>query len=162
MKQVRPNKVYQFFTMITSLFIASCQMQPAWAQDKPFIDTMGVHLGSIHSNNYDPVANRAWNNYNPGVYFRHENWVAGTYFNSIRKQSFYAGYVYGLTSNIDIVFGAVSGYNGPGYRAKPVMPMVVPSFHFPLTDAVSARINLAVGVGKGSATAVNFALEWKL
>lgn len=125
-------------------------------------DSIGVHIGSVHSSKIDPVANKPWNNSNPGVYARWDNIVVGTYYNSIRKQSLYAGYVYQVTDNIDVVIGAVSGYNGPGYRAKPVMPMVIPSVHFKVWENTSVRINIAPGVGKGSATAINFALEWKL
>jgi hypothetical protein len=141
-------------SVVVASLMASCS--PAHA------DAFGVHLGSVHSNSYDPVAQRNWNNSNPGVYFRHDEWVVGTYYNSIRKQSYYVGYVYGITSNIDVILGAVSGYDGAGYKAKQVMPMAIPSLHFPIAHDVSARVNLAIGVGKGSATAVNFSLEYKL
>lgn len=148
-------------------------------------DTIGVHMGSVHSNNYDPVAQKPWNNTNPGVYYVFEvggperseglsnvpvlpagNYVVGTYYNSVRKQSVYAGLVYPLTDNIDITVGVISGYNGRGpggeYRAKALMPMVVPSVHFPITDSVRGRVHFAPGLGRGSAHAVHFSLEMKL
>lgn len=144
-------------------------------------DTIGVHMGSVHSNNYDPVAQRPWNNANPGVYYIHEakeglsigpvslpggSYAVGTYYNSVRKQSLYAGYVYALSDNIDITLGVISGYNGRGpggaYRAKALMPMVVPSVHFPITDSIRGRVHVAPGLGKGSAHAVHFSIEMKL
>lgn len=123
---------------------------------------VGMHVASVHSTPRDNVAGRDWNNANVGVYFRRDNVVVGTYYNSIRKESFYAGYVQPITDNVDIIVGAVSGYNGPGYRAKPVMPMLIPSAHWDITSKFGIRANLAIGVGKNSATALNFALEYKL
>lgn len=152
--------------LFLSGFLATCGgVQPAAAQAP---DAIGMHIGSVHSNNYDPVAKRNWNNANPGLYAKWNvgndmgAYVVGSYYNSIRKQSVYAGYAYPVLPNLDVVVGVVSGYNGPGYRAKAIMPMVVPSLHFPITDTISARFNLAIGVGKGSATALNFALEYRL
>jgi hypothetical protein len=125
-------------------------------------DVVGVHLGSVHSNNRDEVSGKAWNNANPGVYFRWENVAVGTYYNSIRKDSFYVAYVYPVTDYFDVSVGLITGYNGPGYAAKPVMPMVVPSVHFPISGNVSGRIHVAPKVSKGGATAVHFSIEWRL
>lgn len=153
-------KLFNFAPLFLSGFLVTCGgVQPAAAQ---MPDVIGMHIGSVHSNNYDPVAKRNWNNTNPGLYARWDNVVVGTYYNSIRKQSVYAGYAYPVLSNLDVVVGVVSGYDGPGYRAKAIMPMVVPSLHFPITDTINARLNLAIGVGKGSATALNFAIEYRL
>lgn len=124
-------------------------------------DVVGLHIGSWHTSKVDHVAGRPWNNYNPGIYARWDNIVVGTYLNSIRKQSYYVGYAYPLFEHVDIVLGVVSGYSGPGYKARPVMPMVIPSIHFPISDSVHGRINIAFGIGKGSATAVNFAVEYR-
>jgi hypothetical protein len=122
----------------------------------------GFHVVSVHSTPIDVTAGRPWNNSNPGVYARWDRWVAGTYYNSIRRHSVYAGYAYPLFENLDIVVGVVTGYDGPGYTSKPIMPMVVPSAHFALTKDISVRLNLAIGVQKNAATALNVALEWKL
>jgi hypothetical protein len=156
------RKVYQTLAAMAVLACASCAPQPALAWEIPPVDTAGVHLGSVHSNNYDAVSQKPWNNLNPGIYFRADNIVFGTYFNSVRKQSVYLGYSYAVTDNIDVVVGIVSGYNGPGYSAKAVMPMVVPSIHFPISGGVVGRISIAPQVAKGGATAVHFSLEWKL
>lgn len=123
---------------------------------------VGVHLVSVHSSKLDLVAGKPWNNSNPGLYARWDRLVVGTYYNSIRRQSVYAGYVYPLHDNFDVVLGVVTGYDGRGYSAKPVMPMVIPSAHFALTKDITLRANLAIGVQKNSATALNFAIEWKL
>ena len=143
---------------------ASAEEVPPLIQERPFYKptAFGVHMFSVHSERMDDTAGRPWNNANPGLYLRWDRWTAGTYYNSIRKQSVYAGYAYPLHENVDIVFGAVTGYNGPGYSSSPVMPMVIPSVHFKVAQNVSARINIALGVKRGSASAINFALEWKL
>jgi len=136
---------------------------PLIQERNPFKPTdFGVHFVSIHSSKMDVVAGRPWNNSNPGIYARWDRVVVGTYYNSIRRQSVYAGYAYPVHENVDVVFGVVTGYDGRGYAAKPVMPMIIPSAHFALTKDVSVRINLAVGVQKNAATAVNLALEWRL
>lgn len=132
-------------------------------------DTLGVHLGSVHSNKMDAVAGKPWNNANPGVFYRLDgrgNWtdnlVVGTYHNSIRKESVYAAYIYPVTDWLDVSVGLVSGYNGQGYSAKPIMPMVVPSVRFELGNGFAGRIHLAPKVGRGGATAVHFSLEKKI
>lgn len=123
--------------------------------------TVGVHVGSLHSNNRDNVAGRNWNNVNPGLFVRRDNVVVGTYYNSIRKESFYVGYVYSVTDWLDVTIGAVSGYAAPGYSAKPVMPLVVPSVHFDVMHNVAARIHLIPQVSKGGASAVHLSMEYR-
>lgn len=159
-------KMFLFFAAVMfGLTVGSCAKA----------DTIGVHVGSVHSNNYDPVAQRPWNNANPGLYYVKDikglsipdgAYVVGTYFNSVRKQSVYVGYVYPISANLDLTVGVISGYNGRGpggeYRAKALMPMVVPSFHFPITDSIRGRVHVAPGLGRGSATAVHFSVEMKL
>lgn len=125
-------------------------------------DVVGIHVGSYHVEKYDPTARQPWNNHNPGLYGRWNDIVVGTYYNSIRRQSVYVGYVYPLTSYADVVVGAVTGYNGPGYSAKAVMPMVVLSVHFPITNGIEGRVHVIPKVAKGGATAVHFSVEWRL
>lgn len=125
-------------------------------------DAFGVHLFSVHSERNDTTCGCRWNNANPGIYARWDRVVVGTYYNSIRRQSVYAGYSYPLFDNLDIVVGVVTGYDGPGRSAKAVMPMVIPSAHFKVTQDLSVRVNFAIGVQRGAASAVNLALEWKL
>jgi len=125
-------------------------------------DVIGVHVGSYHLEKMDVTAGRPWNNANPGVYARWDNVVVGTYYNSIRKQSVYAGYVYPLVDHFDVVVGAITGYNGPGYSAKPIMPMVVPSMHFPISNGVEGRVHFLPKAAKGGANVIHFSLEFKL
>lgn len=123
-------------------------------------DTVGVMLGSVHTERWDATANRPWNDSNPGLYAQWGRVVAGTYYNSIRQQSVFAGYVYPVWSNLDVTVGAVTGYNGPDRTARAVSPMVVPSVHWNIAGNLDARVNLAIGVGHNAATAINFCLEW--
>ena len=74
---------------------------------------LGLHLYTQHVKDN-------FNNFNPGVYAKCDSYVAGTYYNSIRRQTVYAGYVYSI-GPVDITFGAATGYY------KPVIPLVVPS-----------------------------------
>jgi len=74
---------------------------------------LGLHLYTQHVKDN-------FNNLNPGVYAKCDSYVAGTYYNSIRKQTVYAGYVLPV-GPIDIMVGAATGYN------IPVVPMFVPS-----------------------------------
>ena len=140
-------------------------------------DTLGVHIGSYHMEKQDITAGRPWNNVNPGVYYMWEadeglsilpsgRYVVGSYFNSIRKQSAYVGYVYPVTDYLDVVVGLITGYsgeaaNGRRYSGYPVMPLIVPSVHFPLFDNVEARIHVLPKAAKGGSTAVHFSIEMR-
>lgn len=119
---------------------------------------LGVHVGSQHfGRNADQ-----FNNVNPGVYVYHDGWTAGTYHNSERKQSFYAGYTfegalvgpftYGLT------VGAITGYSRGA-----VLPMLVPSVALPVPAwGTTFRLSGVPPVGKRSAAALHLSMEWKL
>ena len=78
--------------------------------------TLGLHIGSQHFPAQD------YNNANPGAYYIHDNGATvGTYYNSERRQSVYAG----LTLDSGpwrLQVGAITGYE----RAK-VLPVVMPS-----------------------------------
>jgi hypothetical protein len=79
---------------------------------------IGLHVASAHI----PQGNE--NNFNPGIYARMPSGLTvGTYYNSVRRQSFYAGYTYDLFGPVSVTVGGVTGYNKFG----PVAPMVVPS-----------------------------------
>jgi len=123
------------------------------------MDTFGVHVGSVHSNK-----NSNWNNSNPGVYavwgvhdlstFADGNYVAGTYYNSIRKQSFYVGRLFEW-GNVGLIAGVVTGYS------RPALPMVVPTVRLDLTPHWKARITVVPKVDKNGAAAVHFSFEYK-
>ena len=107
--------------------------------------TIGFHLGSIHFPNKD------FNNINPGIYLKTENnYVAGGYYNSIRKPSFYVGKNFEY-KNFSIIVGGVTGYD----RAI-ITPLVLPSVK--LWDF---RLTVVPPVA-GISSVVHFSYEWKL
>jgi hypothetical protein len=118
--------------------------------------TLGLHLGSRHSN-YD----QPWNDVNPGLYARFDNGViVGTLRNSERTQSYYAGWSrdWPLTTHIDagITLGLITGY-----KRADVLPLVVPSIRLGFTENVGLRTSLLVNPDKRGAHAVHLSVEWK-
>ncbi len=78
--------------------------------------TLGLHIGSHHFPAQD------YNNFNPGAYYIHDNGATvGTYYNSERRQSVYAGWTWD-SGPWRLQVGAITGYE----RAK-VLPVVMPS-----------------------------------
>lgn len=99
--------------------------------------TLGVHLATYH-------VKSGYNNVNPGVYVRWGYFTAGTYHNSVNRQSSYVGLTYEwetpswpLVSAMALTAGAISGY---AYR--PVIPFIIPSARFDLTRDISLRTTL--------------------
>lgn len=90
---------------------------------------VGLHLFSWHSA-------PDFNDLNPGVYLKTPTgYTAGTYFNSERKQSFYAGRTFNVYEPLDVTVGGITGYS-----RGPLLPMVVPSMSVPVGDATSLRV----------------------
>lgn len=107
--------------------------------------TIGLHLGSMHFPAKD------FNNVNPGIYIKTENnYVAGGYYNSIRKPSFYLGknFEYKMFS---LTVGGVTGYD-----RLPITPLILPSVK--LGDV---RITVVPPVA-GISAVVHVSYEWKL
>lgn len=134
--------------MVLGMLLASCgAVAPAAADTR-----VGAHLGSYHFEGN-------FNNFNPGVYVYHDGWTAGTYYNSERNQSYYAGYTfeYPLVGPFTggLTVGAITGYA----RAK-VMPLVVPSVRLGLTDVLGLRVTFVPKVEKGGSSAVHASIEW--
>ncbi len=95
--------------------------------------TVGIHIGSQHVD-----ADEKFNNFNPGVYINHDGWTAGTYYNSIKKQSFYAGYTFEYPIGpvrAGLTIGAISGYN-----VNPVAPLVAPSVRMSVAKDIGVRL----------------------
>lgn len=89
----------------------------------------------------------------PGVYLRHGNWTVGTVQNSIRRQSFYGGYVWETGDRrFSLIVGAITGY-----RIAPVLPLVAPSYRQPIMKDVAARFTLLPGIK--APPAIHFSLE---
>lgn len=138
------------FVLAVTLLLgaASCTPAPALADTR-----VGVHVGSHHFGG-------DFNNVNPGVYVYHNGWTAGTYYNSERKQSAYAGYTFehalgrGLTAALTV--GAITGYE----YAK-VLPLIFPSVSYKLSDTYSVRVGALPKVGKAGAAAVHLMIESK-
>lgn len=126
--------------------LMAAAMSPACADTR-----VGVHVGSYHFEG-------DFNNFNPGAYVYHNGWTTGTYYNSERRQSVYAGYTFEhyLTADLSVAVtvGAITGY----LRA-PVLPLVLPSAAYKLTARDSVRIGFVPPVGKGSSAAVHVMFE---
>lgn len=117
---------------------------------------IGVHVGSQHfGKNAD-----AFNNFNPGVYVYHNGWTVGTYHNSERRQSAYAGYTweYDITSRLAV--GATLGVI-TGYSTARVLPMLVPSVGYRIAGNTSARLSFVPAVSKHGASALHLSIERK-
>lgn len=137
-------------TALSGLVLASCGASaPAYADTR-----IGAHLGSYH---FQP----GFNNSNPGVYVYHNGWTGGTYYNSERKQSVYAGYTfeYPLVGpfTAGLTVGAITGYA----RAQ-VLPLAIPSISWKVSDAsgVSVRLSFVPPVDK-TVAAVHASIEWR-
>ena len=89
-------------------------------------DTVGFHIGSQH------FPAKQYNNFNPGAYYIHSSGATvGTYYNSERRQSVYAGWTWDY-GPWRLQAGAITGY-----RRAAVLPLIAPSvslgYGFPLT-----------------------------
>ena len=109
---------------------------------------IGLHVVSLHSS-------PGLNNTNPGVYVKTQaGYTAGTYFNSERRQSFYLGRTFNVIGPVDITAGIITGY-----KAHPVMPMLVPSVKMDLTGPYAVRLAYVPKVQKGGAHALHLMIE---
>ena len=95
-------------------------------------ELIGLHLGSVHRH-------EGMNNFNPGVYARWENgFTAGTYRNSMNRQTVYAGWTWhDEDDRFAVTLGGATGYS------RKVEPIIVPSVRVGLTDTMSMRLALA-------------------
>ena len=122
------------------LALALCLAAPAMA------GTLGVHIGSHH------FPNKEFNNANPGLYYIADNGATvGTYYNSERKQSYYAGYTteFGW---LRVQVGAITGYRNR------VLPMVAPS----ISLGYGFRLVALPKLERAGATVVHLTWETKL
>ena len=106
--------------------------------------TVGLHLGSVH------LPKKDFNNVNPGIYYRWDNGATlGTFYNSERRQSVYAGWSWqwgwaGLTA------GAITGY-----RRSAVLPLLAPS-----VKLGHWRVVVLPKVEKTGATVIHLTMEF--
>lgn len=94
--------------------------------------SFGVHLASAHY-----PGGPYQNNFNPGVYLRTEDGITvGTYYNTLRRASVYAGYTYEY-GPFGVLGGVVTGYqpkriDGVTYgQGKALTPMLALSLQLP-------------------------------
>lgn len=112
------------------------------------IMAIGIHIGTAHVDPDMPL-----NDFNPGVYAVFDNGVTvGTYYNSIRKQTVYAGYT-AKYKQFSLMVGGATGYN---YK---VVPMIVPSVVLPLAEDFNLRIAYIPKMKITGAHVVHFTVE---
>jgi len=131
------NRIFKNFSAIAACLI----LTSATSQT-----TIGTHIATAHTS-------PGFNDSNPGLYVRFENgFTAGSYFNSERRQSSYAGVTFPVFDGaFDVSVLALSGY------LSGVVPAVVPSKRVNLGGGFSARLSLLAP--PKSTAAFHFSLE---
>ena len=110
-------------------------------------DTVGFHIGSQH------FPAKQYNNFNPGAYYIHSSGATiGTYYNSERRQSVYAGWTWD-SGPWRLQVGAITGYE----RAK-VLPVVMPS----VALGHGFRLVVLPKVERNGSSVIHFMWETKL
>lgn len=121
--------------------------------------TFGVHIGSSHypGGSYQ-------NNFNPGVYLRTDDGITvGTYYNTLRRASVYAGYTYEI-GPLGLLGGVVTGYqpkliDGVSYgQGKALTPMLALSLQLPALGGFKPMLML-VPPFKSSPAVLHLAFE---
>ena len=109
--------------------------------------TLGLHIGSQH------YPARAYNNANPGVYYIHDSGATiGTYYNSERHQSVYAGWTWDY-GPWRLQAGAITGY-----KRAAVLPLIAPS----VSLGYGFRLAVLPKIERGGSTAVHLIWEMQL
>lgn len=123
--------------LVGSLISLACFT--AQAQEKENDLVIGLHLGSYHD-----AGN--FNNVNPGIYVRKNNFVVGDYYNSEKRNSFYFGYLLEaktpkvpLLDSVAVIVGGITGYRKDTQIAG-FTPMFIPSAKFLVTDDFGFRL----------------------
>jgi hypothetical protein len=93
-----------------------------------YADTLGIHAWSHHT-----PSNSNQNNANFGLYWQTGQYEIGYYKNTLRRNSFYAGYRYQY-QGIDFIVGGITGYKREhcqceidGFSPWVISPIIVPS-----------------------------------
>lgn len=147
---------------------------------------IGMHALSLHSSpSYvlmentkgETIQTAQYETFTPGLYIRHESgFTAGTYSNSFKRQSFYAGWTWETEDERwAFTIGAVTGYGRHyvggtvegnkwvkhyfGYNE--VEPLFAPSFKLPVTENSALRLTVLPSFNKG-ASVLHFSYEFKL
>ena len=110
-------------------------------------DTLGFHIGSQH------FPAKQYNNFNPGAYYIHSGGATiGTYYNSERRQSVYAGWTWDY-GPWRLQAGAITGY-----RRAAVLPLIAPS----VSLGYGFRLTVLPKIERGGSSVVHLMWETKL
>lgn len=110
-------------------------------------DTLGFHIGSQH------FPAKQYNNFNPGAYYIHSSGATiGTYYNSERRQSVYAGWTWDY-GPWRLQAGAITGY-----RRAAVLPLIAPS----VSLGYGFRLTVLPKVERRGSAVVHLTWEMKL
>ena len=110
-------------------------------------DTLGFHIGSQH------FPAKQYNNFNPGAYYIHSSGATiGTYYNSERRQSVYAGWTWDY-GPWRLQAGAITGY-----RRAAVLPLIAPS----VALGYGFRLTVLPKVERRGSSVVHLTWEMKL
>ena len=110
-------------------------------------DTVGFHIGSQH------FPAKQYNNFNPGAYYIHSSGATiGTYYNSERRQSVYAGWTWDY-GPWRLQAGAITGY-----RRAAVLPLIAPS----VSLGYGFRLTVLPKVERRGSAVVHLTWEMKL
>jgi len=112
--------------------------------------TVGLHLVSVHSRD-------GFNNTNPGLYVRtYSGWTTGVFRNSYSRVSVYGAYTWETDGQVSVALtaGAVTGY-----RARAIMPLVVPSVAYHFGDSAIRLAIIPKPPTKGGAAAAHLMVE---
>ena len=139
---------------LAKLILASALAVFSFSAAADEVAAYGVHIGSHHFPSYE------YNNVNPGVYVRMTSGMTyGTYYNSERRVSVYAGYTkeWGRWA---VTVGAVSGYS-LGKDKTRIYPMIVPSVKLGKISDTTFRLAIMPQISKDKgATAIHLMAEW--
>ena len=110
-------------------------------------DTLGFHIGSQH------FPAKQYNNFNPGAYYIHSSGATiGTYYNSERRQSVYAGWTWDY-GPWRLQAGVITGY-----RRAAVLPLIAPS----VSLGYGFRLTVLPKVERNGSSVVHLMYEIKL
>lgn len=119
---------------------------------------VGVHLGSYHTS-------PGFNNVNPGVYLvwskdeEATGVVVGSYYNSERNQSSYAGYSWSHRVSPTVSVAAIVGVI-TGYKVGKLL-LVLPSVAYDVTDNVVVRTSFVPKIHKNGSNVLHLSVEYK-
>lgn len=151
------RKFFAALFIATLAFTATAQEAKPAERSALLPTTIGLHIGSKHSA-------PGFNDANPGIYARWADangsgFALGTYYNSERAQSVWAGYSFSRRMNTLPISAAITVGAVSGYKAAKITPLIVPSVavHY---GSSAARLTFIPKVEKAGAAALHLSLEY--